>query len=188
MRKVPYTPREPSKVEREVWREMESIFKYAPLTDLQSFCDSIREKVKDAWGYDPQLSLKVYSHLGEVRMVRTHWLKKGTIKEGDSLTKTFVKSEECASPTLANLKEVIEDYVKQVVEVLSSVTVFTERGFEDVVHGDQLIVKNGYMYVSNDLSFMVEGSDSYGVLETDERWVKLEGLGYVGWDKVISLI
>ena len=72
--------------------------------------------------------------------------------------------------------------------MLGSVTAYTERSFGGVAEGDELIVKNGKMYVSDDCSFVVEGSDSYRVLEVDERWVNLEGLGYVGWDKVISLI
>tara|TARA_B100000073_G_scaffold9487_1_gene7997 strand:+ start:1605 stop:2030 length:426 start_codon:yes stop_codon:yes gene_type:complete len=140
------------------------------------------------WNYKPLVGLKVYSHLGEVRGVRLHREKDGFV-QGETLFKTMVGREQCGEfYNRETVKEIIEDYVEQVMKVLASVTAYTKREFGGVAEGDELIVNNGKMYVSDDCSFVVEGSDSYRVLDTDERWVNLEGLGYVGWDKVISLI
>ena len=188
-RKVPYTPCEPSKVKRKLLSRTLEIADSDPCVHLQEHCDMIVSFSRlDYWKYNPLVGLKVYSHLGEVRGVRLHREKDGFV-QGETLFKTMVGREQCGEfYNRETVKEIIEDYVEQVMKVLGSVTVYTERSFGGVAEGDELIVKNGKMYVSDDCSFVVEGSDSYRVLEVDERWVNLEGLGYVGWDKVISLI
>jgi len=187
-RRVPYTPCEPSKVKRKLLSYTYEIAESEPCVHLQEHCDMIVAYSPDYWKYDPLVGLKVYSHLGEVRVVRLHRGRLGPY-QGETLFKTMVGREQCGEfYNRETVKEIIEDYVEQVMKVLASVTVYTERSFGGVSEGDELIVKNGKMYVSDDCSFVVEGSDSYRVLEVDERWVNLEGLGYVGWDKVISLI
>ena len=189
-RKVPYTPCEPSKLKRKLLSHTLEIAESDPCVHLQEHCDRRVSFSEWAWRYHPLVGLKVYSHLGEVRGVRLHHaLRDGGYVQGETLFKTMVGREQCGEfYNRETVKEIIEDYVGQVVKVLGSVTAYTERSFGGVAEGDELIVKNGKMYVSDDCSFVVEGSDSYRVLEVDERWVNLEGLGYVGWDKVISLI
>ena len=188
MRKVPYIPREPSKAKRRLLDYSFEIADSDPCVHLQDHCDMIVAYSPDYWKYNPQVGLKVYPHLGEVRTIRVHWGDFG-VKDGETLLKTFVGREQCGEfYNRETVKEIIEDYVEQVMKVLRSVTVYTERDFRNVVVGDELIVNNDKFYYSDDLSFVVEGSDSYRVLEVDERWVNLEGLGYVSWDKVISLI
>ena len=191
-RKVPYTPCEPSKVKRKLLSRTLEIADSDPCVHLQEHCDMIAIYSMRMWNYKPLVGLKVYSHLGEVRAVRLHHALRDEgfgFVQGETLFKTMVGQEQCGEfYNRETVKEIIEDYVEQVMKVLASVTAYTKREFGGVAEGDELIVNNGKMYVSDDCSFVVEGSDSYRVLEVDERWVNLEGLGYVGWDKVISLI
>jgi len=82
---------------------------------------------------------------------------------------------------------VLDVYLREVEEVLTSVRAYTERGYSEVKVGDDVVALNKVVYTSEDFEVVTQGSSSFKVLEMNERWVSLEGAGYVGWDKVLGI-
>jgi hypothetical protein len=144
--------------------------------------DWILEGVYEAWEYDPQLRLRVKSR--ERLVFKTERLY---VAERDRGVNIFY----CETKRTTTWGDVVDDiisrYVDSCAEVLRSVTDYVENKREGVCVGDEVIALNGTTLVDLvELSYVAEGSDSYEVLEVDERWVRLEGLGCVGWDKVLE--
>ena len=151
---------------------------------LDELVDWIREGVFEAWEYDPQLRLRVKSR--DRLVFKT---ERSYVAERDREVNIFY----CESIFSTTWSEVVDDiishYVDSCVEVLRSVTDYVENKRVGVCVGDEAIALNGTILVDlEELNYVAEGSDSYEVLEVNERWVRLEGLGCVGWDKVLEIL
>lgn len=193
---LPYKMRRRGGVKREVMKRLcEDAEEYGLL--YFGYFPRMVSYVEEAWGYKSGLDISCEDGDGSLQIKLLdldvpHVISSIELYEFDysSLTDHH-KNGLLTRKGLAENKRlwsfVLDVYLREVEGVLTSVRAYIEGGYSEVKVGREVVALNKVIYMSDDFDVVTEGSSSFKVLEMSERWVNLEGAGYVGWDKVLGV-
>ena len=195
---IPYRVRSRKAVKGEVLEAMErrreDEIRFDERGNLYTLMNHLREMVCQAYGYDPHLFFEQACVGNGFKVIRHEEYEPSRYRKRDELCEIDLRDHDFTDIESHNKilsekywSDVLDVFLLEVEKVLISVRAYTERGYSEVKVGSDVVALNNRIYMSDDFELATEGSDSFRVLELNERWVHLKGKGIVGWNRVLGV-